>query len=156
MTSPEASKVATGVAGVGAERLPGRGAAVKVGANGSEFVQAFNVDKARIAALGGVEPVQTTAHTFSGVSIPQTAQTAVNFQPKPQSVPAETVTQTAETATDKLPYRMPNRQEARVIRAFYNSLGSKNAVIRELWPNRNKATCLQYIDAALGRQEVGV
>lgn len=154
MTSPEASKVATGVAGVGADRLPGRGAAVKVGANGAEFVQAFNVDKARIAAMG--EPVQTTAHTFSGVSMAQTAQTAVNFQPKPESVPAETATQTAETATDKLPYRMPNRQESRVIRAFYNSLGSKNAVIRELWPNRNKATCLQYIDAALGRQEVGV
>lgn len=155
-SSPEASKVATGMAGSGAERLPGRGAAVKVGASGAEFVQAFNVDKARVAALGNGEPVQTTAHTFSGVSMTQTAQTADNFWSKPQPVPAETATQTTETATDKLPYRMPNRQEARVIRAFYNSLGSKNAVIRELWPNRNKATCLQYIDAALGRQEVGV
>lgn len=147
--SAEAAKVATGIAASGAERLPGRGAAIKVGASGVEFVQAFNADKERVAALG---PVQTTAHVFSGVSMAQTAQTAPKPQQQTALEPAETVTQTAQTATDKLPYRMPNRQEARVIRAFYNSLGSKNAVIRELWPNRNKATCLQYIDAAIGER----
>jgi hypothetical protein len=44
---------------------------------------------------------------------------------------------------------------AETIRELYIDKGySKNAIIRELWPNKNKATCLQYIDAALSRQEV--
>lgn len=153
----EASKVATGMAALGAERLPGCGAAIKVGARGVESVQAYNISRERVAALGGA-PVQQRERTFSGVGVPQTAQTAVEtaYQtaPVPLQTAVETAVETAETGTDKLPYRMPNRKEARIIRAFYDTLGSKNAVIRELWPNRNKATCLQYIDAALTRQEV--
>lgn len=148
----EASKVATGQAGIGAERLPGVGAAVKVGASGVESVQAYSVDRERVAAL--CVPVQQRGRTFSGVSMTQTAETGYQTAAQTAVKPLQTDIETAETGTDKLPYRMPNRQEARVIRAFYDTLGSKNAVIRELWPNRNKATCLQYINAAIARQEV--
>jgi len=163
------ANVAADTADTGAEKLPGRGAFVvrisdtirtlQVYASEAEQIAAYvrrhRSDSLRSESSQRYRP-QATADTFLGVSTAQTGQTAVNFQAKPESVPAETATQTGQTATDKLPYRMPNRQESRVIRAFYNTLGSKNAVIRELWPNRNKATCLQYIDAALGRQEVGV
>ena len=50
--------------------------------------------------------------------------------------------------------RAPTPSEKSVIRHLYRTYGSKNAIIRELWPTKNKNMCLQFIDAALTRQEV--
>jgi DNA segregation ATPase FtsK/SpoIIIE-like protein len=158
-SSPEASKVATGMAGSGAERLPGRGAAVKVGASGAEFVQAFNVDKTRVAALGDESVSQyqfQPSHAFytgrESILAQNTGSGTTQYQVPP-------VTDTMPDTSRRLAfdvYGQPTKDEARIIRAMLKGGMSKNKLIAEFLPNANRNKCFDFINAALGRQEVGV
>jgi hypothetical protein len=145
------ANVAAGTTDSGAERLSASGSFVKVQAGGRvELVQAYRLDEAQIRALGGGKPLSAKNDTLYSGSAWENAQTA----PKPQwetvAKPIETDDDEGQTATDKLPYRMPNRRESVIICTIYKALDmNKNATIRHFWPNRNKVKAKEYVDAAL-------
>lgn len=145
-SSVEAAKVATGMAGTGAERLPGRGAAIKVGASGVEFVQAFNVDPERVAALG------------------KASVSEYQYQPSPTSHTGRESIQQADTSSADVEYQsntghkmtfdvygQPTKEEAKMIRRLVNSGISKNKIIK-LFPPANRNQCFDFINAAIGER----
>lgn len=145
----EASKVATGMAALGAERLPGMGAAVKVGARGVESVQAYNVDKQRVAAMCGA-PVseyqyQPSPASYTGrdsIPTPDTSIRGDGYQPD-----------TGRKLTFDV-HGQPTKEEAQLIRRLLKSGMSRNRIIKEILPPANRNKCFDFINAALTRQEV--
>lgn len=139
------ANTAAGIADTGAERLPGLGAFVKV-TSAVESVQAYTMDKARIAALGGRVPpqqYQPTNGTSTSVTTP--------------ILPVDTGIDTAVDTTRRLAfnvYGQPTPDEARIIRAMLRNGISKNRIIAEILPNANRNKCFDFINAATQRQEV--
>lgn len=146
-SSAEAAKVATGMAGTGAERLPGRGAAIKVGASGVEFVQAFNVDKERVAALGGTSIPQRQYQTPPPVSY--TGRESIQ-QADTSSADVEYQSDTSRKLTFDV-YGKPTEEEAKMIRRLVKSGISKNKIIK-LLPPANRNQCFDFINAAIGER----
>jgi S-DNA-T family DNA segregation ATPase FtsK/SpoIIIE len=153
VASTDDAKVALGRKGSQAEQLAGKGAFVASTATGFLTLQVYNNEPDEIAAYVrrvGKKAVYTHGDTVYSGSTWENVQTA----PKPQwqtvAKPIETDDNEGQTATDKLPYRMPNRRESVIICTIYKALEmNKNATIRHFWPNRNKVKAKEYVDAAL-------
>jgi S-DNA-T family DNA segregation ATPase FtsK/SpoIIIE len=145
--SAEAAKVATGIAASGAERLPGRGAAIKVGASGVEFVQAFNVDPERVAALGGTSIPQRQYQTPPRTS--HTGRESIQ-EADTSSADVEYQSDTSRKLTFDV-YGKPTEEEAKMIRRLVKSGISKNKIIK-LLPPANRNQCFDFINAAIGER----
>lgn len=147
-TNAQAAQVAAGMAGSGAERLPGRGAAVEVGAKGMRSIQAYRVDKQRVAALGGT-PVSEYQYQPSPVS--HTGRESIQA-PGTSSADVEYQHDTSRRLSFDV-YEQPTKEQAKLIRRLVNSGMSKNKIIK-LLPPANRNQCFDFINAALTGQEI--
>jgi len=170
VTDATASNVATGISGTGmkgrdAHLLPGAGAFLCVRDGRATSMQAYNMDADEAAALvqrivrrDGAQALPSIVVKPAAVGKGKTTQNGQNqavLEAESQTVPqtaTETIAQTDDETgqTGLLPYVKPATREAvRLCQLVYKTKGSKNQAITALWPNRNKVTCLAWLNEAL-------
>lgn len=142
-----ASNVATGISGYDAHLLPGAGSFLCVRKGAGRLMQAYDMstDEAESVvrriiqrdggkALPSIDKPVSAGNEKNGTILPVSGQTADE----------------TDTQTGLLPYSKPVTREAiRLCQLVYQTKGSKNQAIATLWPNRNKVTCLSWLNEAL-------
>jgi DNA segregation ATPase FtsK/SpoIIIE, S-DNA-T family len=145
--------VAAGFGGTSAERLPGRGSFLIVKGGDVQSLQAYYADKMETAQRCGLSGKQNA--TFHPVWRYSTGQRQSDRSERvyhttvPAYVPEDGPQVDQSRNTDFLPFGPLDRYGQSIVKTLYRQHGSKNAVIRAVWPNHRKQTCLEYLNPIL-------